>query len=411
MAVIITAAQKTAAFLTASSDLKFLLDREGVDEDFQAKLYHVGVANVKQFAAFAKDRADLKKITRESFEIDADADIQSRVKVSRIVVAWDVAKARSAKQAEIEGESQCRRVPKDIGASDFQAMREAFETRWWELEDRRVPGKSYMEKKLDEVEKNELKAELLSEVVSQEEDDPDTLKTVWSTGGELKAVKVGAKVSLPTNPEELRSRITLLGTAWIFVSSQQTHRPYLQDLNPRLFQEYLDYFLGDFVYGLCGRDGRGEPLASPSWSLVISYEHAVRSKAMSLVRKGSTFADALRASWEDPLIKERFLNTPLALESLKRPFSSMGSDRQEQRAPAKGKGKGKNQGQGKGKNKAGMTDCKAVTPDGRKICYRYNSKVRCDNKKCPFTHVCGKCFEKHPMYECGKAGNHAALGL
>jgi hypothetical protein len=247
-------------------------------------------------------------------------------------------------------------------------MREAFETRWWELEDKRVPGKSYMEKKLDEVEKNELKAELLSEVVSQEEDDPDMLKTVWSTGGELKAVKVGAKVSLPTCPEELRSRITLLGTAWIFVSSQQTHRPYLQDLNPRLFQEYLDYLLGEFVFGLCGRDGRGEPLASPSWSLVISYEHAVRSKAMSLVRKGGIgFADALRASWVDPLVKERYLNTPLAMESLKRPFSSIGGDRQEQRAPAKGKSKGKNQGQGKGKNKAGATGCKNEAPDGSKI--------------------------------------------
>ena len=129
MAVVIDAAQKAAAFLAANSDLKFLLDREGVDEDFQAKLYHVGVVNVKQFVAFAEDRADLRKITKDNFEIDMDVDMASRVKVSKIVVAWDVAKARSAKQAEIEGESQCRRVPKDIGASDFQAMRESFETR------------------------------------------------------------------------------------------------------------------------------------------------------------------------------------------------------------------------------------------------------------------------------------------
>ena len=160
---------------------------------------------------------------------------------------------------------------------------------------------------------------------------------------------------------------------------------------------------------MCRRDGRGEPLASLSWSLVISYEHAVRSKAMSLVRKGSTFADALRASWEDPLVKERFLNTPLALESLKRPSSAVGNDRQEQRAPAKGKGKGKNKSQGKNKDKF-RVDCKAMAPDGRKICFKYNQKGATCAKKCPFTHVCGKCFENHPMYECGNAGNHAALG-
>ena len=99
------------------------------------------------------------------------------------------------------------------------------------------------------------------------------------------------------------------------------------------------------------------------------------------------------------------------MESLKRPFSSMGGDRQEQRAPAKGKSKGKNQGQGKGKNKASAMGCKNEAPDGSKICFRFNSKggPPC-GKGCKFAHVCGKCFEKHPMYECGKAGNHAALG-
>ncbi len=68
-----------------------------------------------------------------------------------------------------------------------------------------------------------------------------------------------------------------MGVAWQFVSSQQTHRSYLKGLSPQLFQEYLDYLLGDFVYGMCGKDGRGNPLAAPPWNLLISYENAIRS--------------------------------------------------------------------------------------------------------------------------------------
>ena len=45
-------------------------------------------------------------------------------------------------------------------------MRKAFEVAWWELEDSNCPSKGYLEKKLDEVEKNDLRAELLSEVLA-----------------------------------------------------------------------------------------------------------------------------------------------------------------------------------------------------------------------------------------------------
>jgi hypothetical protein len=413
MAIIITQIEKEAAFLKASSELKFLLDREGVEDDFQAKLFHIGVTTIRQFAVFAEDRGDIKALVKNNFEIDADADIASRVKVSKIIVAWDSARARSTKQSEIEGECEARKVPKDLGASDYQAMRATYEARFWELEDKRTPGKSYLEKKLDEVEKNELRAELLTEVVAQDEDDPDSLKTVWGPGGELKAVKVGAKVSLPTGPEQLRSRISLLGVAWQFVASQQTHRAYLRGLNPRLFQEYLDYLLGEFVFGMTGADSRGDAVAPPSWGLVISYEHAIRSKAVTLIRKGATFHDALKAAWEDPVTKERHFNTPLGMESLKSPHAaitmpSKGGDKQEQRkGQSKGK-KGQSKGQGKKSEKGSSSGCKAETPGGKRICYKYNDARRqCKKKNCAFAHVCGRCFGSHSMLDCTDS-NHAA---
>jgi hypothetical protein len=90
-------------------------------------------------------------LVKNNFEIDTDADIASRVKVSKIIVAWDSARARSTKQSEIEGEREARKVPKDLGASDYQAIRATYEARFWELEDKRNPGKSYLEKREERV--------------------------------------------------------------------------------------------------------------------------------------------------------------------------------------------------------------------------------------------------------------------
>ncbi len=45
--------------------------------------------------------------------------------------------------------------------------------------------------------------------------------------------------------------------------------------------------------------------------------------------------------------------------------------------------------------------CAARTPDGKSLCYGYNDlSVKCRKKDCPFLHVCGRCFARHPIYAC-----------
>ena len=74
------------------------------------------------------------------FGLDAK-DIVSRVKASRITVAWLAAKTRSEKQADMDGECEVRKVPKDIGLSDMAAMRTAYEKMYWPLEDNATPAR------------------------------------------------------------------------------------------------------------------------------------------------------------------------------------------------------------------------------------------------------------------------------
>jgi hypothetical protein len=310
--------------------------------------------------------------------------------------------------AEAEADAEARHLPKEISSTDTSAMRAAYETKYGELADKDIPARSYMEKKLDEVEKSEYRAELLTEVISRDEGEPDNIKPVWTANMQLCSVKVGTKVSLPTDTESLRKRLALLGTAWLFVQSHQAGRGFLRGITPALFQEYTSYLLGDYVLGLVARNSGGGAVAAPSWSLLISYEHAIRVKSMQLIRKGALFPAALKAAWEDALTKERHFTTPLALESVKYasahqqfPPGNWGPEE-----PARKKLKltdgtvdpyvgGKGTGTGKSEKKKGRQGKKATflkTAEGQAICFHYNKGKGCSRgAACKFAHACNRC--------------------
>ena len=124
-----------------------------------------------------------------------------------------------------------------------------------------------MEKQLEDIEKNELKAEALTEVIDYTVEEGDSLKTVWDEKGGLQAIKVNAKAPLPANPEELRARVAVLGNAWMFAGFANPSRKAIQGIYPQLFQDYLDYLLGEYVWGLnSGSVGKVVCYARPSRS-------------------------------------------------------------------------------------------------------------------------------------------------
>jgi hypothetical protein len=411
-AIVITAQQETEAFNNAGSDLIFLMNREGVDRDIQAKLYHIGVISIKGFAALVDDKVELRKVLKGNFELDAEANLLDRVKCSRVLVAWDSAKARSVKLAEAEGDAEARGLPKEISSNDGQIMRLTFEMKYGDLSEREVPGRSYLERKLDEVEKSDFRAESLTEVISKEEDEPGSINPVWAANGQLTAMKVSTKVNLPADTEGFRKRLALLGTAWCFVATHQAGRGILRGITPALFKEYTEYLLGDYVLGLTAHGRTGAVISTPSWSLVVAYEHAIRAKTMMLLRKGDiAFPAALKTAWEDALTKERHFTTPLALEAVKfappqpqwqgPPGNWDEPSHKKLKAIADGsvyaKGSGKGGGGGKGtKSKDAKKKKKAQgmqTPDGKKICFHFNKASGCRlGTNCKFAHACGRCF-------------------
>ena len=52
-------------------------------------------------------------------------------------------------------------TPRQVRPNDFRSMKEAFEAKWWPLDPKKTPARSYVEKISHAVEKGELRAEAL----------------------------------------------------------------------------------------------------------------------------------------------------------------------------------------------------------------------------------------------------------
>jgi len=419
--LVLTAAEKTAALEMGASDLKFLLQKHGVHEDLQAGLFHVGVRTIPVLATLATTLTELKDIVKDEFGVDAAAGILERVKVANLLVAWEAATSRTKKQSEIEGELQSRNLVKPMASSEYAGMVTAWERRYWQLDEDVIPARSYLEKRAELIEQNDYKAESLTTVITKEQDDPDILVPVWSSSGALQMRKGSQTVEEPRNAEQLRKRLKTLSLGLMFLGLRHSNRGELQNINPQLFEDFVTYLLGEHCYGMLGKTAEGFVVSGPSWSQLLVYEFQVRRKAWYLVQHDNLpFCDALKQAWRDPVVKERYLTTPVALSATNISAKRNWEGGQEWEGGKKPKGSGKGKGKGKG-GKGGKSGGKGTktrpaserlnisskTPDGKPICYGYNDvNVRCRQKPCRFEHLCGNCFGKHPAYACSP-GNRA----
>ena len=268
------------------------------------------------------------------------------------------------------------------------------------IEDKVTPSKEYLEKKLQELENGEFRAELLSEIVSKDEVDPDIMVPVFDSKGALSVKKGTTTVALPTGPEQLRRRLSVMLHCIQMLALKHTNREEIQDFSRDTMERYKDYVLGDYVWGLSSTDLQGQLIQTPPWSLVLSYEHAIRKRAYSLmVSENLKIGAAFEQAWKCPTTKERHFITPLALYSKR---SNPGSSWGEWSPKSKGKGKSKSgSGKGKATGKGAST-----APDGSKICFRFN-QGKCSYQKCKFSHICNKCFKKgHNALNCKEDKTH-----
>ena len=374
------------ALKKGGADLRFTLSRNDVEDDLQAAFFTNGITTVQKFSSFFRSEDDLIQVMKDSFGTDADAGLQARAQLASVICTWRETQTKQKRQAEVEAEMDTREWTKPIPTGDYINLRNALMRAHGKVEDKVTPSKEYLEKKLQELENGEFRAELLSEVVSKDEVDPDIMVPVFDSKGSLSVKKGTTSVALPTGPEQLRRRLTVMLHCILMLALKHTNREEIQDMSRDTMERYKDYILGDYVWGLSSTDLQGNQIQTPPWSLVLSYEHAVRKRAYNLmITEHLKIGAALEQAWKCPVTKERHFITPLALYSKRsNPGASWGDWN------PKGKGKtGKGQS-GKGKSKGKGS---GVAPDGSKICFRFN-QGKCSYQKCKFAHLCNRCFKK-----------------
>ena len=381
------------ALKLGSSDLRFTLGRNDVPDTVQAHFFENGVVTVNKFSSFFRDEQDLIEVLRTEFNIDAAASLAERAQVASVICSWKDTLTKAKRQAEVEAEMSTREWTKPIPVGDYVQLRNFFQTTVGHVEDRVMPSKEYLEKKLQELENGEFRAETLAEVVSKDEIDPDVLVPIFDSKGSLSVKKGSTNVPLPTGPEQLRRRVNVMQNCLMMLALKHVNREEIQDVSKEVFDKYKDYILGDYVWGLSSTDLNGQQIQTPPWSLVLSYEHAIRKRAYTLMQtERLMIGAALEKAWKCPTTKERHFITPLALYS-KRSYTPGTSSTSPGTWNPKGKGKGKSKTKGPQKGSG-------QSPNGEKICYRFNAG-KCSYQKCKFAHLCSKCFAKgHNALNC-----------
>ncbi len=429
MPLILSQAEKAAALLKGSAELSFLLGAESVDTDSQAKLFHIGVTTIPKLAVLAADDGEFRTLLKDEFGLDKDADLDTRVKVGNLLIAFQRSQSRTAKESELEAEYAAKRMTRPLKTTEYGGMRAAWEARWWHLDDKVTPARSYLEERCDQLESGDFHVESLSKVINREEDQESSVQTFFDGTGKLQIRKGSTEVPLPSNPEQLRARVKLWGVGLQMIALKHTNQPALQDLNPQDVEDYLTYMLGEYVYGLTGKTATGDTVAAPSWGQLLIYEQQVRKKMYQLMTESGVKApDALKQAFRDPVVKERHFTTPVALSATsKKPFDSYYNGKGEgkgkgnggkNRSKSGGKGsgprmfpyagKGGGKGSGKGGGKPNEKGQGKVQEKGGRFgeCYPYNNHwEHCSRRNCPFPHVCSRCGGRHPAYRCNNNGS------
>ena len=409
-----------ASLALMAPDLRFVLSEREVTPELQAELSDQGFRSIGLFVSMVDTKAELRAYLQQTITgdpaengITRDVAITRRMNAARLIDAWDACSKRQDESDRVHATQRASRLPLTMAGSQHIILRQRLENEYGRVEDAYYPCKSMVERRLEELEQGEVVAEDLTDCVSVAEAVEDVIGAVLDRDGATRPHKVTKKVSSPTNSEELRSRIKLLGISFQLASFKHSSRMWLKGMTPQVWLDHLEYILGDQIYGL-KVEVMNSTIEAP-WLVVMHYEHAVRKFAVrAMMFDNLSLADSMIAARKDGPTKERHFSTPVSMAA------SVSKQATQKRVPdegeipgrknfkkLKGKGKGGKEGKGgkggkEGKGGKGTHYPHTKTPDGRLICFRFQDGT-CTSKKCNYVHVCAKCLAQHSMAECTAA--------
>lgn len=423
-------AADTAMLAKLSPDLRFVFCEREVPVPIQVAISAAGLRTLGLFVSFVDNKAGLRAAMATQFNIDpseagigADEKRDRQITLAKLVDSWDSASKRRESIDQVQADQKASRLPITLSRSQHITLRQRYETEFGRTQDKCWPCQHLIEKRFEEVEEGESKADPLSDVASAEEVAEDVIGAVMDKDGAIRMKKVARTVPLPGCSESLRTRIRILGITYHLASYKHSSRLWLATTSPDIWRDHVDYVLGDDIHGF-SIQAAGFTVTVP-WDVVLSYEFQIRKQACRLVMfENMDIATALVKARKDTEVKEKYFSTPVSL------FASVGGKRKNGQGDSSGSGfvyntgsvgmpgAGKNKrfkGQGKGnkgqkgggnqkkgnaKGKGKKNFPKTKTPDGRLICYKFQDANCPHGAQCTYVHVCANCLGDHSMNSC-----------
>ena len=390
------------------SELVYFLSDASMDLKLQYDLTTL-YKTMRAFTSMADSRNELRNMALD-FGLDVSAGTAAekaatRAKIALVISAWESAREFIKKELELKAEAKVLAINKPLSVTESSAMRRALEQSEGKIDGRRMPSSEYLSQKMQEVETGELRASPLDEIVSSYETQAEQIQTTVDAKGGLKITSVKKKGKMPTDSESYRCRLRLEAVTWMLIATKFRHKSFLVDLSLKDFEDFIDYMLGERVLRMQVPDAQGAMTdLSPSWHIFLAYDYALRKEVFEIVRDSmgvTTIKEALKSVVKDAELKGIHFTAPIAL-SRDHPSKYRRTEERKTKGPGKGKdAKGKGKGKkGKGKDNKGGKFAGA-TPDGKKICFDYNSEKGCSKNPCSYLHVCRVmgCFSSHPSHQ------------
>ena len=398
------------AVASLSAEFQGLLDARKVGKHTQAELFRLGVDTMQMFSAVAVDRDGLAQLAKDSLGIDPGTTPGDAIKLASLFLAWQSAGKRVKVQDELDADHSAQKMPKAVPASEMLSLKDQFEKSYYTLREAETPAKTSFEDLCEQLDGGELRPMALRHYGSRADDEEAEVGALQlGKSGQVRIKKTNKiETAVPTNAEDLRLKITLMGNHWLYAKFRYPNKALVQGLTPFTFMEYINYLMGKHVAQMESQTIEGVTLHRPSTKLLVNYEYQMRKEVVENFNNGTSMHLGFKTVVKNSDIRERYFSTPLAVSSASQSMEKIGKEGgrhswpqdKPRQSPSGGKGKGKKAKGGGGKGGKDKGRISGVTPGGRQICFAWNNKEEDCAGSCGRVHCCRKCLStSHPMYK------------
>ena len=235
------------AVASLSPEFQGLLDARKVGKHTQAELFRLGVDTMQMFSAVAVDRDGLALLAKDSLGIDPSTTPGDAIKLASLFLAWQSAGKRVKVQDELDADHSAQKMPKAVPASEMLSLKDQFEKSYYNLREAETPAKTSFEDLCEQLDGGELRPMALRHYGSRADDEePEVGALQLGKSGQVR-IKNKIETAVPTNAEDLRLKITLMGNHWLYAKFRYPNKASLQGLTPFTFMEYINYLMGKHV--------------------------------------------------------------------------------------------------------------------------------------------------------------------